>query len=50
MTHTDIKEKVLKGGKLSIERLLAKKLKDNSYIVVSENGKVVRIHVKDLKG
>ena len=49
MTQTDIKDKVLKGGKLAIERLLDKKRRDNSYVVVSEQGKVVRLNAKDLK-
>ena len=49
MTQTEIKEKVLKGGKLAIERLLDRKRKDNSYVVVSEKGKVVRLHPKDLE-
>lgn len=49
MTQTDIKDKVLKGGKLAIERLLDKKRKDNSYVVVSDNGKVVRVNAKDFR-
>ena len=43
MTQTEIKEKVLQGGKLAVERLLAKKRQANSYVVVSENGKVVQV-------
>ena len=49
MTQADIKDKVLKGGKLAIERLLDKKRKDNSYVVVSDKGKVVKVNAKDLK-
>ena len=49
MTQTDIKDKVLKGGKLAIDRLIEKKRKDNSFIVVSENGKVVKVNVSTLK-
>ena len=49
MTQTDIKEKVLKGGKLAIERLLERKRKDNSFVVISENGKVVKVEAKTLK-
>ena len=48
MTHTEIKDKVLQGGKLAIERLLEKKRRENSFIVVSENGKVVRINANDI--
>ncbi len=49
MTQTEIKDKVLKGLKLAIERLLDRKRKDNSYVVVSEKGKVVRLNAKDLE-
>ena len=43
MNQTEIKEKVLQGGKLTIERLLAKKRLTQSYVVVSDNGKVVQV-------
>ncbi len=49
MTHTDIKDKVLKGGKLAIERLIEKKRKDNSHVVISENGKVIKVEANKLK-
>ncbi len=49
MTQTDIKDKVLKGGKLAIERLLEKKRKDNSFVVISDNGKVVKVEANTLK-
>ena len=49
MTQAEIRDKVLKGGKLAIERLLEKKRKDNSFVVISENGKVVRVEAKTLK-
>lgn len=49
MTQTEIKDKVLKGGKLAIERLLDRKRKDNSCVVVSEKGKVVILNAKDLE-
>lgn len=48
MKQTEIKDKVLKGGKLAIERLLEKKRKDNSFVVISENGKVVKVGAKSL--
>ncbi len=49
MTQTDIRVKFIKGGKLAIERLLEKKRKDNSFVVISDNGKVVRLDAKTLK-
>ncbi len=48
MTHIEIKDKILKGGKLAIERLIDRKRKDNACIVVSEKGKVVKLNAKDL--
>ena len=49
MKQTEIKNKVLEGGKLAIERLIAKKQKDNSFVVISNNGKVVRLNANDFK-
>lgn len=43
MNQPEIKEKVLQGGKLAIERLLAKKRLTHSYVVVSDDGKVVQV-------
>lgn len=43
MTQTEIKEKVLQGSRLAVERMLVKKRQTNSYVVVSENGKVVKV-------
>ena len=49
MTHTEIRDKVIQGGKLAIERLIERKRKDNAFIVVSEKGKVVKVNAKDIK-
>ncbi|MEX6687650.1 hypothetical protein QTN47_09115 [Danxiaibacter flavus] len=49
MTKTEIKEKILKGGQLAIDRLLEKKRKDDAVVVISEKGKVVRVPAKELK-
>ncbi len=49
MTNIEIKEKILKGGKLAIERLIERKRRDNAYIVISENGKIVKLNAKDIK-
>ncbi|MCY7420306.1 MAG: hypothetical protein LH478_00980 [Chitinophagaceae bacterium] len=49
MTQTDIKDKVMKGGKLAIERLLEKKRKDNSFVVISNNGNVVKVKANTLR-
>ncbi len=49
MTQTEIKNKIMKGGKLAIDRLIEKKRRDKSFIVVSQDGKVVKIDVSTLK-
>ncbi|MEO6404463.1 MAG: hypothetical protein ABIO32_03170 [Ferruginibacter sp.] len=49
MIITNIKDKVMKGGKLAIDRLLEQKRKENSFIVVSHKGKVVRLNANDIK-
>jgi hypothetical protein len=50
MKPDEIKEKVLKGGQLAIDRLIERKLKEKSYIVVSDrNGGVVKLYAADIK-
>ena len=49
MTQAEIRDKSLKGGKLAIERLLEKKRKDNSFVVISDKGKVVKVDAKTFK-
>ena len=49
MTQAEIRDKFLKGGKLAIERLLEKKREGNSFIVISDKGKVVTLDAKTLK-
>ena len=49
MTNSKIREKILKGGKIAIERLIERKRKDDSYVVVSENGQAVKLWARDIK-
>ena len=42
-------DKITKGVKLSIERLVERTKKEDGELVVSENGKVVRVKARDLK-
>lgn len=44
----DIRTKVQKGIELTFNQLLEAKLKDNSDVVISHNGKVIRIKALDL--
>ncbi len=51
MTKDNIKElrtKILKGIELSYSRLLISKQKEDGELVISGNGKIVRVKAKDL--
>jgi hypothetical protein len=43
-----IKEKILKGLELTHQRLIKSKKDSNQDLVISENGKILRLHGKDL--
>lgn len=49
MKTAEIKTKILEGSKLAIKRLVEKKKKENSYLVISDNGKVVKVPASDIK-
>ena len=49
MKTTDIKNKILQGGKLAIQRLVDRKKKENSYLIVSDHGKVVKVQATDIR-
>jgi hypothetical protein len=49
MTTLEIRNKVLEGCRLAVLRLIEKRKRENSYMVVSQNGKVVKIMAKDIK-
>ncbi len=49
MTTLEIKNRVLEGNKLAVLRLIEKRRRENSYMVVSVNGKVVKVLAKDIK-
>ncbi len=42
-------EKITEGVKLSIRRLIEREKKEDGELVVSRNGKVVRIKARDIK-
>ncbi len=49
MTNKEVKEKVLLGTRLAIQRLIKKKQLEDSYLVVSDdNCKVVEIRARDI--
>jgi hypothetical protein len=49
MKTVEIKNKILEGGKLAIKKLVDRKRKENSYLIVSDHGKVVRVQATDIK-
>jgi len=51
MTQRDnpVREKILKGREISYKKLIQTKKARNFDLVISDNGKVVRIPAKDLK-
>ena len=51
MTKRDnpIREKILKGLEISHKKLIKSKKEQHSCLVISDNGKVVRIPADDLK-
>lgn len=44
-----IKEKILEGLDLSYKRLVKSKRERNSELVISENGKIIRLKPHDIK-
>ena len=49
MKTTEIKNKILEGSKLAIKKLVDLKRRENSYLIVSEQGIVVKIQASDIK-
>jgi len=49
MTPEEIKDKILQGTTLAIERMIERKRKEDGYIVVSRDGKVIKIKARDIK-
>jgi len=41
-------EKILKGIKISFEKLVKEKARDDEELVFAENGEIVRIKAKDI--
>jgi hypothetical protein len=42
MKTSEIKNKILEGSRLAIKKLVDKKRRENSYLVVSDQGKVIK--------
>ena len=46
--YNTIREKIIKGLELTSKKLIQTKKETNHDLVVSDNGKVIHIHPKDL--
>jgi hypothetical protein len=45
----ELQKKITEGLKLSFKRLVEKKRKENSYLILSVNGKITKVMAKDIK-
>jgi predicted ABC-type ATPase len=48
-TAVTLREKILKGTQISFQRLLERTEKEDGYLVISRDGKIVRVKARDLK-
>lgn len=44
-----LENKVLRGGRLAIRNLITERKKNNDYLIVSRNGKVVKLRARSIK-
>ncbi len=49
MNTSEIKNKILQGSKLAIKKLIDKKKKEDSFLIVSDQGKVVKVRASTIK-
>lgn len=40
---------LLKGSRLAVERLVAERIKTDDHLIISRNGKVVKVKARDLR-
>ena len=45
---TELRLKIFNGINAALEKLIASRAKDDEYLIISKNGKVVRIPAKEL--
>lgn len=48
-TSNKLREKILKGIKLAIEKLILVSQQNNDYLVLWDNGKIVKVKASSLK-
>jgi hypothetical protein len=47
--NNTVRDKIIKGLELTHKRLIQTKKDKNLDLIISENGRIVRIHARDLK-
>ncbi len=45
---SSLEEKLIKGTNSALKKLIAERKKNNDYLIISRDGKVVKIKAKDL--
>ncbi len=49
MKPSEIRTKIIEGNKLALKRLVERKKKENSFLIISNKGKVAKIMARDIK-
>ncbi len=44
----ELREKIYRGVKSAVDKLIAARAKDDDYLIISENGKIVKVPAKTL--
>lgn len=48
MNRTELREKVYQGVKLAIDKLIEERAKEDGYLIISRDDKIVRVPAKEL--
>lgn len=49
MQASEIRNKIIEGNKLALKRLIEKKKKENSFIIISNKGKVEKVYAWNIQ-
>lgn len=47
-SNSELRKKILAGVRLAIRKLIEERAKENGFLIVSENGKIVKVPAKKL--
>ena len=47
--RTELREKIFKGIKTAIERLISDRAKENEFLIISKDGKIIKIPASEIK-